>query len=400
MNFYNEIHHPTFTDFLLLRPSAVNHLPHSVECGSRWRTYGSSSGWSSDITDSALGEHFERKHFYLDIPVHDTCRLGDGLTTEECQAFTKAFSQTLISSEKSSLQSHCFDRTTVYRVTDFTSCKVPTACLSISECKNSTDNGFYPIRDTCGCSAHITINNAVLGAIRENLERQFLLRFWLTKTCTAEIEIDDACLTLTSSASLALFQELKKSGELCILNLTDQRFPGSCILLCYGSQDINAKVKYCAGMAYAATSRIALEKSIVELWQTFRFMQSVDSEHELKNPLQDPYLKHFLSCNSYETFKEISSEVKFTQHNHELTLSKKLTIQNLLKTLRSLQLNGYLYLSSTPYKRSNLYLCKYFSPNLFLHMNNARHFNLENTYSAPFHNEIISSQNSKMVPFP
>ncbi|HDS1815285.1 YcaO-like family protein [Pseudomonas sp. GD03651] len=399
MNFYNEIHYPTFADFLLIRPSAVTHFPHSVECGSRWRTYGSSSGWSSDITDSALGEHFERKHFYLDIPVHDRNRLGDGLTAKECQAFIKAFSQTLISNEKSSLQSHCFDRTTVYRVTDFTSCKVPTVCLSISECRNPTDNNFYPIRDTCGCSAHITIKNAVLGAIRETLERQFLLRFWLTKICTAKIEFDDACETLAASASLKLFQELKKSGELCILDLTDERFPGSCILLCYGSQDATTQVKYCAGMAYAPTTRHALEKSIVELWQTFRFMQSVDCENELKNPLQDPYLKHFLSCNNYNTFREISSELAFTQRNHE-SPPNELTIQNLLKTLRALQLNGYLYLTSTPYKQSNLYLCKYFSPNLFLHMNNANHLNIENHYSTPFFNEIIKNQNSKMVPFP
>lgn len=153
MNFYNEIHHPTFTDFLLLRPSAVNHLPHSVECGSRWRTYGSSSGWSSDITDSALGEHFERKHFYLDIPVHDTCRLGDGLTTEECQAFTKAFSQTLISSEKSSLQSHCFDRTTVYRVTDFTLARYPPPAFPFQSVKTQPTTVFI-LLETHAVAAH------------------------------------------------------------------------------------------------------------------------------------------------------------------------------------------------------------------------------------------------------
>lgn len=310
MNNYNEIHHPTFADFLLIRPNAVRHLPHSIECGSHWRTYGSSSGWSSDIRYSALGEHFERKHFYLDIPVHDTNMLGAGLTTEERKEFTEAFSQTSMSSMHASLQSHCFDRTTVYRVIDFTPCKVPTVCLSISECRSQIDNCFYPIRDTCGCSAHTTIDNAVLGALKETLERQFLLRFWLTKTCPGRIEFNEACNTLTGSASLALFQELKKSGDLCMLDLTDERFPGSCILLCYGNRDDNAQVKFCAGMAYADTSRAALEKSIVELWQTFRFMQSIDSEHEIKNTLQDPYLKHFLCCNHYDTYEEISNSLK------------------------------------------------------------------------------------------
>ncbi|WP_060515808.1 YcaO-like family protein [Pseudomonas sp. NBRC 111132] len=400
MNIFNEIHYPEFSDFFLLRPSAVTHLPNSVECGTRWRTYGSSSGWSSDITDSALGEHFERKHFYLDIPVHDTNKLDIGLTTKEHKEFIQAFSQTLIPNKSSSLQSHHFDRTTAYRITDFTSCKIPTVCLSISECRNFTDNSIYPIRDTCGCSAHMTINNAVLGALKETLERQFLLRYWLTKTCTAEIKLNVAYPILAGSTSLPLLQELKKSGDLCILNLTDERFPGSCLLLCYGNQDTTAKVKFCAGMAYAATSRIALEKAIVELWQTFRFMQAIDNDHEIENPLQDPYLKHFLNCNSYDTFQDTSRDLTSTQHNQKRTPSKELTLQNLLTTIRELEFNGYLYLSSTPYKQSNLYFCKYFSPNLFLHMNNASHLNIKNTYSEHFLNKIISRQLSRMVPFP
>ncbi|RNF64774.1 microcin B17-processing protein McbD, partial [Pseudomonas putida] len=52
------------------------------------------------------------------------------------------------------------------------------------------------------------------------------------------------------------------------------------------------------------------------------------------------------------------------------------------------------------FKQSNLYFCKYFSPNLFLHMNNASHLNIKNTYSEHFLNKIISRQLSRMVPFP
>lgn len=400
MNTYNEIHHPTFADFLLIRPNAVRHLPHTVECGSHWRTYGSSSGWSSDIISSATGEHFERKHFYLDIPVHDTNRLADGLAPDECEAFTKAFSQTSLPGENSLLESHHFDRTTVYRVIDFTPCKVPTVCLSISECRNPIDNSFYPIRDTCGCSAHITVNNAILGALKETLERQFLLRFWLTRMCTSRIEFNEACVTLAGSASLTLFQELNKSGHLCILNLTDERFPGSCILLCYGNDDDTSQVKFCAGMAYADSSRAALEKSIVELWQTFRFMQSIDSEHEIKNTLQDPYLKHFLNCNHYDTYEDISNNLKSITPKNENQPKTDLTTQSLIEVIKDLRLNGYLYLSSTPHRASNIYFCKYFSPNLFLHMNNSRYFNIENAYSAPFLGEIIDNQAARMVPFP
>lgn len=398
MNIYNEIHQPTLPDFELIRPNAVTHLPHSVECGSRWRTYGSSSGWSTDVARCAIGEHFERKHFYLDIPVHDTNRLDDGLTPREFEEYAKAFSQTSISNTSTSLQSHLFDRTNVYRVTNFTRCKIPTICLSISECRNVVDNQFYPMRDTCGCSAHITVDDAVLGALKETLERQFLLRFWLTKSCLQIIGYNEACASLAGRSSLTLFQELNKSGELCILDLTDNRFPGACILLCYGNKQPGAIVKYCAGMAYATDLSAALEKSIVELWQTFRYMQSFESDHDNKQNMQDPYLKHFLACNQYNTYQGITTNIQ--ARTQKIGPATQLTTQRLLDTVRELNLNGYLYLSHIPIKNSNLYFCKYSSPNLFLHMNNASHLNIKNTYSSPFFNNIITSQLSKMVPFP
>ncbi len=47
-----------------------------------------------------------------------------------------------------------------------------------------------------------------------------------------------------------------------------------------------------------------------------------------------------------------------------------------------------------------LYICKYLSPNLFLHMNNAHYLNLESRYSMLFRNDVIASQLSHMVPFP
>ena len=400
MNTYNEIHNPTFADFKLLRPSATLHFPHSIECGSRWQTFGSSSGWTTDIASSALGEHFERKHFYLDVPVHDTGTLDDGLTSQEYDDFIKAFSQTKNHRTRADLASHVFDRTNVYRIVDFTRCKVPTACISISACLNPIDNHFYPMRDTCGCSAHISVERALLGALKEAMERQFLLRFWLTNTCTEKIGHDESCAMLLGRSCLSLFKELCKTGEICVLDLTDKRFPGSCIFLSYGNQNDNAKVKYCAGMAYAESLDKALEKSIVELWQTFRFMLSFDQANIGKTETLDPYIKHFLECNRYETFGKTSSPTKLAALQHHKIQPDTLSLSSLLPVVRRLEINGYFYLASLPTKGPTLYFCKYLSPKLFLHMNNASNFNLENTYSAPFLDQIIKNRLIEMVPFP
>ncbi|WP_409488636.1 YcaO-like family protein [Pseudomonas promysalinigenes] len=400
MNTFNEIHHPSSVDFELLRPSAVTDLPHSVECGSRWQTYGSSSGWSSEVIARARGEYFERKHFYLDIPVNDTNKLANGLSTEEVHEFTDAFTQTSVYGSDTRFHLHLFDRTAVYRITDFTTCKVPTACLSITECRNNADNNYYPMRDTCGCSAHLKIENALIGAIKESLERQFLLRFWLTLKFKKNLSYEAAYTLLESRPSSTLFRELARSGDLLILDLTDDRFPGTCILLCYGNMHPKAKVQYCAGMAYTDTANNALEKAVLELWQTFRYMQAIDNDEQLANEPQDPYLKHFLACNSYETFQEIAKATAYESSESFTTNHRAFDCHSLLNTLRRLDLNGYIYIAQQNCTRTKFYFCKYFSPNLFLHMNNAHHFNLKNKYSSQFLDHIIQHQLSKMVPFP
>ncbi len=401
MNTYNEIHKLAFADFELHRPSAVTHIPHSVECGSRWHTHGSSSGWSSSVAASAMGEQFERKHFYLDVPVHDRNKLGEGLSPNEYGAFANAFSQTTMANQKNSLHSHTFDRTHVYRITDLTRCAIPTALISISPCRNPIDNEFYPIRDTCGCSVHVTVECAVLGALKEAMERQFLLRFWLTKTCTGKIRYRDACSALSNRPSLSLFEELGKTGDLSILNLTDERFPGCCILLCYGNQSgENQRVKYCAGMAYSDDLSSALEKSVLELWQTFRFMHSFYLKDKALSDIEDPYLKYFLENNLYETYAEITAYIKYRTDEAEPAKTCPLTSTALLTILRELKFDGYLYLSSMSTTKRNLHYCKYISPHLFLHMNNASHLNIQNSYSNQFQSQIIPQQLTRMVPFP
>ncbi|QIM56522.1 hypothetical protein [Pseudomonas veronii] len=79
-----------------------------------------------------------------------------------------------------------------------------------------------------------------------------------------------------------------------MFDISDARFPGVCILVVYGQSKENHHVNYCAGMSYSATLSDALEKSILELWQTYRFMdlfKSVDSDEKR---IEDYYLRYFL----------------------------------------------------------------------------------------------------------
>ncbi|MHC6224735.1 YcaO-like family protein [Pseudomonas sp. X10] len=369
-----------------------------MESGSRWHTYGSSSGWSSNIINSASGEHLERKHFYLDITVNEINTLNSGLKPEEASIFSDAFSQTASSKYLPAIEKHHFELTNAYRISDYSECKIPTACLSINPSRNTTDNQFYPIRDTCGCCAHTSVEKAILGSLKESLERQFLLKFWLTKIATAKIDNETAFNALQHSPTKELIKELAKTGNICILDLTDNRFPGTCILLCYGNDtDISSPIKYCTGMAYFDDLTTALEKAVIELWQTYRFMYSFTTRGKLISDIEDPYLKHFLSCNSYETYIDISHSIATGNRQAE---PKSLSIQRIIESIKKIKLDGYLYLSHLQTHHSTSYFCKYVSPNIFLHMNNSSNFNLKNKYSQDFLHAILPEQQKTMVPFP
>lgn len=398
MNIYNELHFCGVADFEFFRPSAVGYIPHSMECSSRWSTYGSSSGWTSELTKSAVGEYFERKHFYLDVPVDTKGTLANTLTAEEVDAFVRAFSQTSTDQAPENISDHVFDLTNVYRVGDLSGCQIPTACISIAQCRNQVDNQIYPMRDTCGCSAHVRLESAILGALKEFLERQFLLRFWLTRQCSRVIDNEAVCRMLSGSKALPLFRKLCAAGDLCVIDISDERFPGSCLLLCYGNSNDLAKVKYCAGMAYASSTISALEKSLVELWQTLRFMLSLDEDYT--DSVADPYLKHFLECNQYQTFVMVTDNLEQRTPLISTMNRAPLTVNLLIDAVRAFSRKGFLYLSSMPLRQSGVYFCKYVSPDGFLHMNNAFACNIDNAYSKDFFHAIVPDHLTKMVPFP
>lgn len=396
MNFFNHIYAPLEPDFKFLQPNAIRHHPHSVELASQWKTYGSSSGWGDELVAPAFGEFMERKHFYLEVQPERTGRLSEVLHPLEVEAFADALLQTSSVGRRDSILSHVFSMSSVIRLADLERCYIPTVLVSLTTGERPEDDQFYPVRDTCGCSAHHTVKSAVYGAMKESLERQFLLRFWLTKSYQQNVELESALAMLEGRPEKALLSELSTAGEIRILDISDYAFPGQCVFLCFGSITANNGIRYCAGMAYAEDFGLALRKSIVEFWQTYRFMYSFYANRRGICELEDSYLKHFFSCNSYETFQTI---IQFRSVGRPVEASG-LNAGSLLRAVNAQSLNGYLYIRQLASEPQPLYACKYISPAGFLHMNNARGFNVKNTYSASFSNEIAVEQLERMVPFP
>jgi len=399
MILYNSSYNSTLPGALICQPACLLSLPSSVEVEDPWLNGGSGIGNGSSSIKAALGEYFERRHFYMEVKPDAMGGINHSLTNMEAGKFIYAFSQTNESNLTSAqLAKHSYNLTEVLRVSDFSYCHIPTACISLDYHKIESENAIYPLRDTCGCSFHYRFEDAVFGSIKECLERQFLAKFWLTKECARLVSETDINVALSESRARTLYDALCKSGEITIIDISDPDYPGSCLLAVYGQKDNKRHVRYCAGMSYAETLSSALEKSINELWQTYRFIDLFRATESDVEEVEDSYLKYFLSCNTYGTYKEIISVKSHGFDTSESSLD--FSLSGLLAALKSQQIDGYLYINSITMHSGMYFFCKFISPDLFLHMNNSRGINFRNKYSEKFMNQIFSGRKKIMVPFP
>lgn len=397
MRLINAMQKPDLPGILLFQPACVRSLPNTVEVSDALSANGSGVGDGSNSIKTGLGEYFERRHFYREVlPIRRGC-LGEFLTEPEVCRFAEAFIQT--ASRKFSIgeiEEYNFALTEVVRASDFTKCFIPTACISLSSYGADEDSVLYPLRDTCGCSFHWHSDVAFLGAIKEYFERQMLIRFWLTKKCRSRVSLAHVSEMLVGRSVQYLCSALAASGEISFFDISDARFPGVCILVVYGQKQTQRHVKYCAGMSYSSDLPVALEKALLELWQTFRFMdlfKATDSEEAM---LEDSYIRYFLSCNTYKTYQEITDvlECGGVASQHPFTLPGFLSI------LKQLDILGYFYSRFEEVNGVGCVFVKFVSPDVFLHMNNSKNFNLKNKYSRGFKSSILRSRLEKMVPFP
>ncbi|WP_150641834.1 hypothetical protein [Pseudomonas fluorescens] len=129
----------------------------------------------------------------------------------------------------------------------------------------------------------------------------------------------------------------------------------------------------------------------MNLFQVFR--GDIDS-------IKDSYLRHFMKCNTYQTFEEITSHFTYLPISSGEPCPYQFDVQGMIETLRQQKIEGYLYIKSTHINDTPYTFCKFTSPSLFMHMDNSKNINLANDYSAPFFSSIDPERKKVMVPFP
>jgi hypothetical protein len=345
----------------------------------------------------AVGEYLERKHFYNEVAIDgysEICNL-EGLNNDSKHAFLRLIRQTMRKDLNSgSLKKHKFTTVTAFSVFDMKTVQIPAVMVSLSGRRGDLGNDkmYLPHLDTTGCSAHVNLEKATSSALNELIERQCLLSYWSTlkiKSCIDNITVS---VNLSSYAK-KIVNKLMLSGELKIYDITMDNCPGFAIICIYGSQNESHSVRYSTGMSFNEVFHVAIDKAIIELWQSFTLHHLFTIGGYTRDDIDDSYHKYYWDCNSYETYKLMTSV------SLRINVSDIATYHSVKEYSLSLTKNLFYYIRSEVIGPSNVWYVRALSPDFYIHMDFSNPINFKNKISNLM--RITTNERSNiMVPFP
>lgn len=366
-------------------------LPRFTWATNRLGTSTSGSGLADDSLRRALGEYFERRHFYHEVRGDATGPLATVQDDSLRQAIIKAFHQTATAAARERIGTHCFTLSTVVKLPTFEPTNVPSILFSITGNLLAGDDDFFVCRDTTGCAAHFELPRAVEGALREFAERQYLLRYWLTAQGAADVS--SAVAGRLSPTASNLVEKLRRSGEIHFLDISHGELAGSIILAVYrGSRDI--QVRYCVGLSCDVSPASAADRAVKELWQSYLFLRNMANKADAKALVHDRYHTYFLECNTIATADAMLSGIA------PASAAESGRPSGLTKSIHARFQHLLCYLKQTDVLSRRLWCVRVVSPEAFLHMDNSRQFNRDCAFSDAFRTNILPSRQHVMVPFP
>ncbi|MEY2336594.1 YcaO-like family protein [Acidithiobacillus ferrianus] len=227
-------------------------------------------GTTIEAICGTVGEFMERRHFFNEVIPEKLLTLSEMVPFEAVYAYTTALCQTSKENLRLSIESHQFLCNQVFNLFSHTQSYAPSVFISLSNYDLQGDIGYLPSSDTTGCAVHLRLDAALDGALKELIERQCLLRYWITKQVQQEIMISDKFQCLNPDVKV-LIHNLQQTGSLRLYDITIPGFPGYAVISLYGADESHI-VQYCTGLSYGYSAASAIEKSILELWQCYVFL--------------------------------------------------------------------------------------------------------------------------------
>jgi len=357
-------------------------------------TPASAAGETLKSIQGAIGEYFERRHFFNEIVAGDKKTLYEMMTLPAADAFTEAFVQTSSQVEEA-VRNHRFKTTRAFNLFSLEKQEIPAVIIALDNITAADDLIFYPDRDTCGCSFHGNLNDSMEGALCEFMERQSLLLYWLQGK--ANTEISGEIITGINYLD-EILSSLRSEGTIRIFDITLPGAPGHAVLTLYGTTNKDSQVKYSTGLSYAGSLKKALCKSVTELWQSYICMHNFFIGGYTDDDIIDSYQRHFMSCNKYESFTDLCENTTLRKPGRVSPLENHSLESDLLSHLEKISRNIFVYYARERVSDNLVWYTKIVSPDFFLHMNGSGAINFNNKlYSV---GNGIKQRESKMVPFP
>lgn len=357
-------------------------------------TPASAAGETMKSIQGAIGEYFERRHFFNEIVAGPEKTLCKMMPPEAASAFTEALMQTSLQNE-SRVKDHQFKTVRAFNLFNLEKLEIPAVLVALDNITAEQDLKFYPDRDTCGCSFHGNLEDAVEGALHEFMERQSLLLYWLNGT--ANFEISQDIVTGVSFVDEILLS-LRAEGEIRIFDITLPGAPGHAVLTLYGTKGKNCQIQYSTGLSYSENLKKALTKSVTELWQSYICLHNFLSGGYTDADIIDSYQRHFLSCNRYDTYTDLCENTLLKSTEKVSDLEVVTTDEDLYSYLDKISKNVFVYYARERAGEELVWYTKILSPDFFLHMNGSGSLNLSNKIYRP--GSGLTQRESVMVPFP
>lgn len=380
---------------MVMSPKLNRNMPtFSQICDYERITPASAAGETLKSLQGAIGEYFERRHFFNEIVAGGEKSLYDMMSSAAADAFTEAFVQTS-SMNEGEVRTHKFKTARAFNLFSLESQEIPAVVIALDNITAADDLLFYPDRDTCGCSFHGNLNESMNGALCEFIERQSLLLYWLLGKANAEISSE---IITGINCIDEILLSLRSEGEIRIFDITLPGAPGHAILTIYGTTKKNSRIKYSAGLCYAGCFKDALRKSVTELWQSYMCMHNFIIGGYADTDIIDSYQRHFMLCNKYDSFTDLCEKTTFRKQRNMLTVNTVFSEENLLRYLANISTNIFVYYARERVSDILVWYTKIVSPDFFLHMNGSGAINLKNNLYRT--GSGIQQRESKMVPFP
>jgi hypothetical protein len=354
------------------------------------------SGNNCDFHNSILkatGEYLERHYFYHEINSQQRGILKFD-NKDLYQSFKTLFYA--INNSFNAWHKHKWHLSEFKNIFTTQSIALPTALVSLAN-NLATDRQYIPYIDSCGQAVHNSTEKSLHAALTEFLERQALIRTWLSKNAVLQITMDQ----LPNDNLGNLMHRLQAAGELYIFNISAD-LPGYVILSLYFSNDIRDNVQYSIGLSADFNPYTALYNSIIELWQTYNYIY-INTEQQEHMGDKYRYLSNLLDFNLYNTKKLFNfcinsdiNTIKLSQFLQHLSFNYYKTLQYLQKISNFI----FYYQHTASFMGTQLHFTKIISPDFYLHMNLPNHCNGNNKYARIHGIDSLDLANISAIPFP